>query len=102
MHYGNVLWRNKKICAILDYELAGISNKEFDIAWCIINRPGQKFMNSKIEVEAFLKGYGKINSFNYEFIIYYMALIYLHFYKLGYKDADYRCYVYNWLKENCK
>ena len=102
MHYANILWRNEEICAILDYELAGISNKEFDIAWCIINRPSQQFMNSKIEMDVFLKGYSKINDFDYDLVIYYMALIYLHFYKIGYKDEGYRGYVYNWLKENCK
>ena len=102
MHYANVLWRHNKICAILDYELAGISNKEFDIAWCIINRPSQKFMNTKQEINCFLKGYSKINDYNYDLVIYYMNLIYLHFYKIGYKDEKYRDYIYSWLKENCK
>lgn len=102
MHYANVLWRGNKICTILDYELAGISNKEFDIAWTLINRPSQKFLNTKKEIECFLNGYKKVNEFDYDLVIYYMSLIYLHFYKIGYKDVYYRVYVYNWLKENCK
>lgn len=102
MHYANVLWKGNKICAILDYELAGISNKEFDIAWTLINRPSQKFLNTRKEVECFLNGYKKINDFQYDLVIYYMNLIYLHFYKIGCNDEKYREYVFNWLKENCK
>ena len=41
-----ILWNNKKISAVLDWELSGIGNKEFDIAWAIINRPSQKFLKT--------------------------------------------------------
>jgi aminoglycoside phosphotransferase len=31
-HYANLLWQDGKISAVLDYELSGIGNREFDIA----------------------------------------------------------------------
>lgn len=98
MHYANVIWLGKKINAILDYELAGIGSKEYDIAWVLINRPGQKFLRRKEDIDSFLKGYKEINDFNMEYVKYYMGVIYLHFYMIGYKDEEYREYVFNTLK----
>ena len=60
-HYANILWQEKHISAILDFELSGWGNKEFDIAWALILRPGQKFMNTDKEILLFRDGYKQIN-----------------------------------------
>ena len=49
-HYANLLWENGHISGILDFELAGIGDKEFDIAWSLILRPDQRFMKIKIHL----------------------------------------------------
>lgn len=101
-HYGNLLWKNNLICGILDFELAGIGNKEFDIAWALIRRPNQKIMGRKSEINAFLKGYSKISSCNCEYVKYYMILIYSYFYKTGENDKNYQKFVKKWLKDILK
>lgn len=93
-HYANILWKNHHFSGILDFELSGIGNKEFDIAWAIINRPGQKFLKNPKEVDQFLKGYRKFGTYNNEYIQYYMCLIYSRFYFLG--EEDYKIFVKNW------
>ena len=94
-HYANILWNEYKISAILDFELSGIGNKEFDIAWSLILRPEQKFMKTQTELDEFLHGYYSENKCNKEFIKYYMILIYSHFISLG--NDKYKEYVRNWL-----
>lgn len=90
-HYANILWKNKQISGILDFELSGIGIKEFDIAWAIINRPGQKFMKTQQEIDTFLDGYKSLNSLKVESLYYYMIQIYCWFYPLG--DQEYRTFV---------
>lgn len=90
-HYANVLWKDYHISGIIDFELSGIGNRDFDIAWCIINRPGQLFMNTQDEIDLFLKGYSECGKYNYNNIIYYMALIYSRFYFFG--DDNYKKYI---------
>jgi len=102
MHYANVLWRGKKISGILDFELSGYGNKEFDIAWAIFRRPGQKFMKTKKEIDLFLKGYKQKGNCDESVVKFYIAQCYMHFYKIGSKDEEYRKYVYNFLKDYCK
>lgn len=97
-HYANVLWNEKRISAVLDWELSGIGNKEFDIAWAIIYRPSQGFLKSQKEVREFLKGYKSVNPCNARYVEYYMALIYSHFISVGAKDVEYLEYVKKWLK----
>ncbi len=99
-HYGNVLWKDHYISCVLDYELSGIGNREFDIAWTIIHRPTQKFLFQKVEMDKFLEGYGKIQKFNYDYVIYYMALIYSWFYFNG--DEKYKQFIKDWIKDNLK
>ena len=82
-HYANILWENKHISGILDFELAGIGNKEFDIAWAIILRQGQKFLKTNVEIEKFLKGYNSVNYCNFNYVKYYMILIYVWFYEFS-------------------
>ena len=101
-HYANILWKDKKISAVLDWELSGIGNKEFDIAWAIINRPSQKFLKTDKEVKEFLKGYASINNYNFEHVKYYMILIYSHFISVNKKDSKYKKFVIKWLKRKIK
>ena len=88
-HYANVLWQDKKISGLLDFELSGYGNKEFDIAWAITVRPSQEFLKEQQEIDSFISGYKTIGQCNLEYIKYYMVLIYSWFYELGgpkYKD----------------
>ncbi len=96
-HYANILWNNGKVTAVLDWELSGIGNKEFDIAWAIINRPGQTFLNTDQEIVEFLKGYKSENSCDTDKVKYYMILIYCHFIAVG-SNAEYKDFVRGWLK----
>ena len=98
-HYANILWKNRKIVAVLDWELSGIGNKEFDIAWAIINRPSQKFLKTQEEVDMFIKGYQSENSCNIDYVKYYMILIYSHFISVNKENKEYQEFVRNYLKE---
>ena len=95
-HYANVLWENGHISGVLDLELAGYGCREFDIAWALIRRPGQKFMNTPEELRLFLRGYGKCRE---ETVLYYMAQIYVYFLQFSREDAEYCAYVRDWLKK---
>lgn len=101
-HYANVLWENKHISAILDFELAGLGNKEFDIAWAIIRRPGQSFMVDSEEVQLFLNGYASISTCNIDYVKYYMVLTYSYFYQIGIKNEEYTSYVKEIFNLLCK
>lgn len=101
-HYANILWENRHISAILDFELSGIGNKEFDIAWALILRPGQKFLNTREEIALFLEGYSSLGTYNYEYIKYYMVLIYSYFYKFSGNEPAYQEYIMNVFKECAK
>ncbi len=46
-HYANILWAGHHISGILDFELAGYGNRDFDIAWAVFRRPGQKFLRTE-------------------------------------------------------
>ena len=88
-HYANILWKDKLMTGILDFELSGIGIREFDIAWAIINRPSQKFLKTTEEVEKFLEGYTSINPCNVEYVKYYMVLIYSHFISVDKENTEY-------------
>ena len=98
-HYANILWNERKICAVLDWELCGIGNKEFDIARAIINRPGQEFLNTAEEVNEFLRGYQSVGHCDTSKVHYYMVLVYCHFISVG-NNTQYQQFVRNWLKAN--
>lgn len=100
-HYANILWKNKHISAILDFELSGYGNRDFDIAWALFLRPGQRFLRTKEERELFLKGYSKHGDYNEENIIYYMAQSYVYFLDFC-TDDEYGEYMHSWLRENCR
>ena len=101
-HYANILWNNKKIVGVLDWELSGIGNKEFDIAWAIINRPNQNFLKHDLEVKEFLKGYKSINDCRVKYVKYYMVLIYSHFIAVDKNNKQYREFVKKYLKRKTK
>lgn len=96
-HYANVLWRNHHISAILDFELAGYGDRDFDIAWVLFLRPGQKFLRTQEEIDRFLDGYQRIGICDGDAVRYYMAQCYVHF--LGaIKEEEYSAYAANWLR----
>lgn len=100
-HYANVLWNNHHLSGILDFELAGYGNRDFDIAWALIRRPGQRFLKTKEEQDLFLKGYAKHGQYNLLNVHYYMAQIYVRFMNAFDEDREYCDYVRAWLLENC-
>ena len=101
-HYANILWQEKHISAILDFELSGWGNKEFDIAWALILRPGQKFMNTDKEILLFRDGYLSVGNCNWDYVKYYMVLIYSYFYRIGKEDAAYQSYIKDVFINYCK
>ncbi len=56
-HYANLLWQDGRLTAMLDWELAGMGSREFDLAWAVFHRPGQRFFTTRQEWQAFLQGY---------------------------------------------
>lgn len=100
-HYANLLWNNHHISGILDFELSGYGNRDFDIAWSLIRRPGQQFLKTQEERNLFLAGYSKCGQYHAQNIRYYMAQIYVYFLSFSGDDAEYCNYVRAWLFENC-
>ena len=100
-HYANILWQDHHISAVLDLELSGYGNRDFDIAWALILRPGQRFLKTREEQEQFLKGYCKYGSYDPHAVQYYMAQIYVHFLRFCQDNLEYVEYVKHWLRENC-
>ncbi|MCH5278924.1 MAG: aminoglycoside phosphotransferase family protein [Christensenellaceae bacterium] len=101
-HYANILWENHHISGILDFELSGYGNRDFDIAWALLLRPGQNFLKTEEERQRFLEGYGKLGLFDERAVKYYMAQSYVHFMLFSSNDTDYMEYARNWLLKNCK
>ena len=85
-HYANLLWQDHAISAVLDFELAGHGIREFDMAWALLLRPGQKFLATIPEIESFLNAYG--GGFSMQAFCHYYVLSAAHFYAMG--DAAYR------------
>lgn len=96
---GMVFYRH--ISGILDFELSGYGNRDFDIAWSLILRPGQRFLKTEKEKSIFLSGYAKHGQYNISNIHYYMAQIYVYFLSFCGDDAEYCNYIRAWLLENC-
>jgi len=101
-HYANVLWENGRISGVLDLELSGYGNRDFDIAWAIFLRPGQKFLRTEEERQLFFEGYRKHGQIDLTAVNYYTAQIYAYFLEFNKDNAEYNAFVRNWLKENCK
>lgn len=99
-HYGNILWDNYEITGILDWEYAGKGFKEQDIAWALILRPGQQFMNKKEHLESFLKGYKSIGNYDENKLKWCLINGMMHFYLMN-KKQNKKDYL-NYLKEIIK
>lgn len=100
-HYANILWKDKHISAILDFELSGIGNKEFDIAWALVHRPGQRFLKTVEEIKLFLAGYRSAGTVNVEYLKFYMVQIYCCFYDFGENLDEDQEYVMGVLRRIC-
>jgi len=87
-HYANVLWDDGKISCVLDYELSGTSVREFDLAWALALRLGQKFLKTAEERELFFSGYSETQPFSRRAFAYYYLLVCCHFYPMG--DGGYQ------------
>lgn len=98
-HYANILWQDHHISGILDFELAGYGNRDFDIAWALFLRPGQKFLKTEQEQQAFLKGYAQHGTYNPDAVRYYMAQCYVYFLQLCSDDSLYCNYIRKWLNK---
>lgn len=98
-HYANVLWQEHHISGILDFELAGYGNRDFDIAWALFLRPGQKFLKTEQEKQAFLRGYAQHGTYNPDAVRYYMAQCYVYFLQFCSDDHLYCDYVRTWLRQ---
>jgi len=101
-HYANILWQRHHISGILDFELAGYGKRDFDIAWALIRRPGQRFMNTPEEEALFLAGYARQGQYDPRAVTYYMAQIYIYFLKSSLEDEEYSTYVRAWLQNHCR
>ena len=82
-HYANVLWYNKSVSGVLDWEYSGLGHKEQDIAWSLIARPNQKFLTSMEDIDTFLKGYKKYGNYNSNRLKWCLINGYLHFYLMN-------------------
>jgi len=87
-HYANVLWDGPRIGCVLDFELSGEGIREFDIAWALVLRPGQRFLKTREERNLFLAGYSEAQTFSKRAFCYYYALIACRFFSMG--DAEYK------------
>lgn len=95
-HYANIIWKNDEISGVVDWELAGMGNREFDLAWAIFLRPSQTFFNTEEEEYDILNAYSSLNSFDYNSYNFFKVQIMSHFYTFKQKDLNYL----NWLKKN--
>ena len=101
-HYANILWENRHISAILDFELSGMGCREFDIAWALILRPGQQFLTTTQELERFLEGYGSLAAFRRSAVEYYMVQIYSHFYRFTGDEPAYQDHLRKFFEKVCR
>ncbi|MGN1000536.1 MAG: phosphotransferase family protein [Bacilli bacterium] len=89
-HYANILWKNKEISAILDFEYSGRGFKEQDIAWACALRPTQHFMNDVQDIKCFLRGYLSDGIFDYNNLKWCLINAYCHFYLMNEKNEKYK------------
>lgn len=82
-HYGNILWENYKISAILDWEYSGLGFKEQDIAWALILRPQQQFMDKLEDYKSFLQGYNSVGTYDKSKLKWCLINGLMHFYLMN-------------------
>lgn len=97
LHYANVLWDAQHISAILDFELSGYGERDFDVAWALFLRPGQRFLKTAREQQRFLDGYRQLGDFDPAAVRYYMAQAYVYFLEFSGDDSAYCTYIRTWL-----
>lgn len=100
-HYANILWENGHMSAILDFELSGCGNREFDIAWALILRPGQRFLRTEEEIALFMEGYRSCGVCDMELVRYYMVQIYTYFWEMGDDMPEYREHILSFFQQQC-
>ncbi|HKJ26599.1 MAG TPA: phosphotransferase [Anaerolineales bacterium] len=90
-HYANLLWAGDSISAVLDWELCGMGWREFDIAWSLLPRPGQRFFNTLDHQRTFLDVYQVHQPFDHFSVAWCFTLIAVHFLSLKsfWYDQDY-------------
>lgn len=82
-HYANILWKGYNVSCLLDYELSGYGSREYDLAWALVLRPGQKFLQTKEERDIFLESYSRYHIYSKEVFEYYMVLFLIFFYSIS-------------------
>ena len=85
---------------MLDLELAGLGDREYDLAWAIFRRPGQRFMTTEEEVRRYLEGYSRRGAFDAERLRYFLVNDYAWFLGVGAEDQAYTAWVRAWLKKH--
>lgn len=100
-HYANILWQEGKVTSLLDYELSGYGIREFDLAWALVLRPGQKFLKTEIERNLFLEEYSKYEEYNEEALDYYLVLVAMFFFSIDI-EKDYRSLLINMIDKIVK
>jgi len=88
-HYGNILWFKGNINAVLDWEYSGVGHKEQDIAWAIVLRPGQCFLDNIDDIKEFLKGYETNGNYDFNRIKWCYINACAHFYLMN-KEESYK------------
>ncbi len=101
-HYANILWDNKKINGVLDFELSGKGFKEQDIAWSLILRSTQKFMDNEHDINKFLEGYKSIGNYDYKKFKWCLINGYCHFYLMNMNNEEYKIKIKNLINKTKK
>jgi aminoglycoside phosphotransferase (APT) family kinase protein len=73
----NVIFDEKEIKGIIDWEFAGLGWKEYDLAWAL--RARQYFLNSQKERNIILQGYSSVETYDPISLKWCEVLNYLHF-----------------------
>lgn len=89
-HYGNILWLDNCVNGVIDWEYSGVGFKEQDIAWALILRPGQKFMDKKVDIQKFLSGYSCEGKYDKKKLKWCLINGYCHFYLMNKNNSEYR------------
>lgn len=97
-HYANLLWEGGRLSGILDFELAGMGDPSRDIAWALLRRPGQAFLDTPGQIDRFLDGYGNCDR---AAVRWWMVQFYTWYYDALAQDAAYRAFVRGELERLC-
>lgn len=82
-HYANLLWVGQELSAVLDWELSGLGQQEFDLAWALCLRPDQTFFDRPEEEHWILEGYSRIRNFQAAALRWSQVLVMSHFWHWG-------------------